>query len=178
MNTTKTNKTQQMVFASIFLALSLLLPFLTGHIPYIGRALLPMHLPILLCGFVCGPIYGLFVGAISPILRSVLFGMPPLFPVAISMAFELAAYGFFTGLLYKKLKHNTVNIYISLIVSMILGRIVWGAVQFILALLFKINFGFKLFFAGAFINAIPGIIVQIILIPIIVITLRKTKWLS
>lgn len=81
----------------------LVLPFFTAQIPSIGSMLLPMHIPVLICGFVCGGPYGLLVGAIVPLLRSVMFGMPPML-VAIPMAFELAAYGFMTGFLIKSSK--------------------------------------------------------------------------
>ena len=87
----------------IMLALALVLPFLTGQIPEIGSMLCPMHLPALLCGFMCGWPWGLAVGLISPLLRSVIFGMPPMFPTAVSMAFEMAAYGAVSGLLYRLL---------------------------------------------------------------------------
>jgi uncharacterized membrane protein len=84
--------------AGLFLALGLVMPFLTGQIPSLGNKLLPMHIPVLLCGFVCGGPTGLIVGFILPILRSVLFSMPPMYPMAMSMAFELAVYGFVQGL--------------------------------------------------------------------------------
>ena len=87
------------VFAAAFLALALMLPFLTGQIPQIGSMLSPMHIPVLLCGFVCGWPWGLAVGVVAPPLRSVLFGMPPMYPTALCMAFELAAYGAVAGLM-------------------------------------------------------------------------------
>ena len=88
-------------FSSICIALGIILPFLTGQIPEIGSMLLPMHIPVLICGFICGWKYGLLVGLITPLLRSVSFGMPPIYPTAIAMSFELAAYGFISGLLFK-----------------------------------------------------------------------------
>lgn len=94
---------KKITFAGMFLALALLLPFLTGQIPQIGNALSPMHIPVLLCGFVCGGPLGLVVGFIAPLLRYMLFGMPPIFPTGIAMAFELAIYGLAAGLLYKRL---------------------------------------------------------------------------
>ena len=94
---------QNLVLASMFLALAFVLPFLTGQMPTLGNALCPMHIPVLLCGFICGPVWGLTIGAVSPIVRSLIFSMPPLFPIAVSMAFELAVYGFVAGILYKSL---------------------------------------------------------------------------
>lgn len=167
--------TKQLTLSGLFLALGLLMPFLTAQIPNIGKSLLPMHIPVLLCGFVCGWPYGLIVGLIVPVFRSMLFGMPPMFPTAVAMAFELAAYGCMTGLLYKLLPKKSVSIVISLILSMICGRIVWGGVSFFLYGLGETAFTWELFMAGAFLNAIPGIVIQIIIIPIVVVALSKAK---
>ena len=162
-------------FAALFLALCMVLPFLTGQIPQIGSALSPMHIPVLLCGFVCGWQYGLIVGFIAPLLRFVLFGMPPIFPTGVAMAFELAAYGVLSGVLYRVFDKKVINIYISLVLAMLGGRIVWGVVQFILSLFVGFEFTFATFLAGAFVSAVPGIICHIAIIPVIVIALRKTK---
>lgn len=160
--------------ASMLLALALVMPFLTGQIPQIGSMLCPMHIPVILCGYICGAPWGLAVGFIAPLFRSVMFGMPPLFPTAFSMAFELAAYGFISGLLYRKLKKNKLNIYISLIASMITGRLVWGVVQLCCVGLDVSKFSLSVFWTGAIVNAIPGIIIQLILIPVLVMVLEKT----
>ena len=174
--TDMTSTTKKITFAGMFLALALLFPFLTGQIPQIGSALSPMHIPVLLCGFVCGGPYGLVIGFIAPLLRFMLFGMPPIFPTGIAMAFELAAYGMAAGLLYKILPKKIPYIYVSLVLSMLIGRVVWGIAMFIIALLAaNIQFGFAAFLAGAFIKAVPGIILHIILIPIIIIALKKAK---
>ena len=168
----KTN-VKTLVLAALFLALALVLPFLTGQIPEIGSMLCPMHIPALLCGYFCGWPWGLAVGLIAPILRSLLFCMPPMFPVAICMAFELATYGAISGLLYSKLPHNKVSIYISLLIAMVAGRLVWGVARFLCAGLNVSAFGLSAFWAGAITTAIPGIIVQILLIPVIVMALEK-----
>ena len=167
--------TKKLVLSGLFLAIGLLLPFLIGQIPSLGRRLLPMHIPVLLCGFVCGWPYGLIVGFILPVFRSVLFSMPNMFPDAIAMAFELAAYGCITGLLHKLLPKKKAFIFVSLILSMICGRIVWGCVSLILYGFGGTAFTWELFLAGAFINAIPGIVIQIIIIPVIVVALSKAK---
>ena len=96
----KTN-VKKLILAALFLAMAQVLPFLTGQIPEVGSMLCPMHIPALLCGFFCGWPWGLMVGFVAPILRSVTFGMPPMFPVAICMAFELATYGAVSGALYE-----------------------------------------------------------------------------
>ena len=166
----------RMILSGLFIALGLVLPFFTGQIPQIGSMLLPMHIPVLICGFVCGWPYGLVVGLITPLLRSLIFTLPPLFPGAVAMAFELAAYGCMTGLLYKLLPKKPVFIYVTLILAMLIGRVVWGIVTFALVVGFAGNaFTFQAFLAGAFINAVPGIIVQIVLIPLIILALRKAN---
>lgn len=167
--------TKNMVTAAVFLALGMVLPFFTGQIPTIGSMLLPMHIPVLICGYVCGWQWGLLVGLIVPILRSMTLGMPPMMPVAAAMSFELAAYGASTGLLYEKLEKNTISIYISLIGAMIFGRIVWGLVSMVLYGIMGNAFSVQIFLSGALLKAVPGIILQLVLIPVIIITLRKAK---
>lgn len=164
---------RRMTYAALYLAIAMVLPFVTGQIPEIGSMLCPMHIPVLLCGFVCGWPWGLAVGFIAPLLRSVIFGMPPMFPGAAAMAFELAVYGGMSGLLYRLLPRAKGNIYFVLIISMIAGRIVWGIVRVILAGLSGNSFSWALFIAGAFTNAIPGIILQLILIPVLVMVMER-----
>ncbi|MDO4739151.1 MAG: ECF transporter S component [Eubacteriales bacterium] len=164
---------RKLVFSALFLALGLLLPFLTGQIPQIGSKLSPMHIPVLLCGFVCGWKWGLIVGAVVPLLRSALFGMPPMMPTAAAMAFELAAYGFAAGMLYKLLPKTAANVYAALVGAMIVGRIVWGAAAFALNSAMGAQFGWQAFAAGAVLNAVPGIILHIAIIPPIVLALRR-----
>ncbi len=171
----KSSSTNKLVLAAMFLALALLLPFLTGQIPEIGSMLLPMHIPVLLCGFFCGWPYGLAVGVISPLLRSLLFGMPPMYPTAVAMVFELAIYGLMTGLLYKRFPKNIGFCYLTLLISMIAGRVVWGAVSFALYGLSGTAFTMDIFMAGSVIKALPGIAVQLVLIPALVMALDRTK---
>lgn len=167
------NRYLPLVYSAVCLALCMVLPLLTGQIPQIGSALSPMHIPVLLCGFLCGPLYAAVVGAIAPLLRFVLFGMPPLFPTGAAMCFELAAYGLISGLLYRNLPRSAFSIYASLIVAMLGGRMVWGVVQLALSGLAGTSFTFPMFIAGAFTKAIPGIIVHIALIPPLVMALEK-----
>ena len=166
---------KKLTLSGMFLALCLVLPLLTGQIPEIGSALSPMHIPVLICGFVCGWPYGLAVGFIAPLLRFALFGMPPIFPEGVAMAFELAVYGAATGILYKLLPKKIYNIYLVLVSSMLLGRVVWGAAMFIIAGLTSSKFQFTDFLAGAFIAAVWGIILHILLIPLVIFALEKAK---
>ena len=156
------------------LALCLLLPFLTGQIPQIGSALCPMHLPVLLAGFLCGPWWALVTGLAAPLLRHLLFSMPPLL-TAIAMSFELGTYGVVSGLLYRRLPKNLAGIYISLITAMITGRIIWGIVRVAMTGMAGEAFTWAMFLAGAFTTAIPGIIIQLILIPVLVTAIRKSQ---
>ena len=169
------NDIRKLTLAAMFLALAFVLPFLTGQIPQIGAMLCPMHIPVLLCGFFCGAPWGLAVGFLAPLLRSFIMGMPPMFPKAFCMAFELAAYGFVAGWLHYKLPKKKGCVYVSLLCAMILGRIVWGIAMFACMGLDASKFGMAAFVAGAFTNAIPGIILQLILIPILVILLEKSN---
>ena len=114
---------RKLTFSALFLALAMVLPFITGQIPEIGKSLCPMHILALLCGFLCGWPWGLAVGFIAPLLRSVVFGMPKFFPDAVVMAFELATYGGTAGLLYRLLPRKKLSIYIALIVAMLAGTL-------------------------------------------------------
>ena len=178
MQTKANSPARNIVLAALFLALAFVLPMLTGHVPQIGAMLCPMHFPVLLAGFVLGGPWGLAVGFIAPLLRSVLFGMPPMFPTAVSMAFELATYGFVSGVVYRKVKHTLPMTYATLLTAMVAGRIVWGVVRFVLAGLTGSSFPFSAFLAGALLNALPGIIAQLILIPLILTALQKAKVLE
>ena len=168
----------KMVLAAAFLALAYVMPFLTGQIPEIGSMLCPLHIPVLLCGFICGWPWGLAVGFIAPLLRSFMLGMPPLFPKALCMAFELAAYGAVTGLMHRLLPRKKPYIYVSLLTAMIIGRLIWGAAMFTCFGLTGESFTFAAFLAGAITNAIPGIIIQIVLIPVLVMVLENPKVLN
>ena len=167
--------TRKLVYAAACLALALVLPFLTGQIPTIGKMLSPMHIPVFLCGFLCGWQWGLLVGFVAPILRSLLFAMPKMYPSAIAMTFELATYGALAGILYKRLPRKPWSVYVTLLAAMVGGRLVWGAARYILAGLDGSEFPFSAFLAGAVLNAIPGIILHIILIPVLVLVLERAK---
>lgn len=170
-------QTKKLVLAAFLMALGIVLPFLTGQIQQIGNMLLPMHIPVLLCGFLCGWQYGLAVGFCTPLLRSALFGMPPLMPTAAAMAVELAVYGLMTGILYRKLPKKTPYLYVSLLGAMIAGRIAWGIVGIPLYGMAGNGFSVQIFLSGALLNAIPGIILQIVLLPIIMMALTRAGFL-
>ena len=165
---------KRLVYSAMCLALCLVLPFLTGQIPEVGSMLLPMHIPVLLCGFLCGGGWGAAVGFTAPLLRHMIFSMPPM-PGCISMAFELAAYGLVVGLLYKRLGKGLKGIYVSLLCAMVAGRLVWGAAQMVIMGLNGGQFPLSAFVAGAVTSAIPGIVLQLVLLPVLVKALEKAK---
>lgn len=174
----KKRNVKNLVSAAVCLALCMVLPFLTGQIPQIGSALSPMHIPVLLAGFLCGPWWAMAVGAIAPLLRFFLFHMPKLYPTGIAMCFELAVYGLVSGLLYRCLPKHPVNIYVSLISAMAAGRVVWGVARVLLSGVSGEPFTWAMFMAGAFLNAVPGIIVHIVLIPLLVMALKRAGFLE
>lgn len=170
------DKIKKLTLSGMFLGIGLVLPFVTGHIPQIGKMLLPMHIPILLCGMICGWRYGLLVGIVTPLLRSLLFGMPALYPNAVGMTFELATYGMVVGLMYGLLKGaELIRVYGALITAMVAGRVVWGIARVIMLGLTETPFSWQLFISGAFLTAFPGIILQLVLIPAVMIALKRAK---
>lgn len=163
----KTNA-RKMILSAVFLSLGVVLPFFTGQIKEVGDTLLPMHIPVMLCGLICGGKFGFIVGLILPPLRAVTVGMPPLYPNAVWMALELATYGFTIGFLYASFhKKQMWWLYGSLIISMLCGRIVWGIAKAVLLGISGKAFPMQAFIAGGFLDAFPGIILQLILIPAI-----------
>ena len=167
---------KKLVLSAMFLAIGLVLPFFIGQIPAIGKMLLPMHIPVLLCGLICGWQWGLGVGFVLPLLRSLLFSFPAMYPNAIGMAFELAVYGLVVGYLYAHSKWQCVKaLYKCLIPAMIAGRLVWGAVMIVLMGLGGSAFTWQLFIGGAVLNALPGIALQLVLIPAVMVLLDRTK---
>lgn len=155
--------------SAMFLSLGILLPFLTGQIKEIGDTLLPMHIPVMLCGIICGWQYGFVVGGILPFLRAVTVGMPPIYPNAVWMAAELATYGFVVGFLYFAFhKKQMWWLYICLLISMVSGRIVWGITKAILLGVANKAFTLQAFIGGGIIDSFPGILLQFILIPTII----------
>lgn len=165
----------KLVLSAMFVTIGIVLPFFTGQIQQIGNMLLPMHLPVFLCGLICGWQYGTAIGFVLPIMRSLMFGMPHLYPNAVSMAIELAFYGMVAGLIYSLFKkQNTLSVYAAMLPSMLLGRAAWGMTQIVLLGIDGNVFTWQMFMAGAFLNAIPGIVLQLVLIPAIISALHHT----
>ncbi len=175
MTTTKKSRLlRQMTTSALCLTLCLVLPFLTGQVPQIGGMLCPMHLPVLLCGFLCAPGWATAVGVIAPLLRGVLFSMPPLYPTGLAMSLELATYGAVSSLACRALPKRTPFLYASLLIAMLAGRVVWGAARAVMSGAGGAAFTWQLFLAEGFVNAVPGIAVQLLLLPPLVLALRKS----
>ena len=173
------NRLKYLIYTAIFLALGFILPMLIGQIPTIGKALLPMHIPIFLCGMICGWQYGALLGFILPLLRSLIFSVPIMYPTAIAVAFEMATYGLVVGLIFGLSKKKfIISIYVSMLIAMCLGRIVRCVAEIVLLNLKGNAFVWKTFATSVILSSIPGIILQLILIPIVIITLKKTKVLN
>ena len=167
--------TKNLTLSAMFLAIGMVLPFLTGQIPQIGNMMLPMHIPVLLCGVICGCKYGAVLGFILPLIRYMVFGMPVLFPTGMAMAFEMLTYGLVIGLVYSLSRWKCiVSLYRALIAAMISGRLVWAVAQMVLLGVSGGAFTMKMFLAGAFFNAVPGIIIQLVLIPAVMVALGRT----
>lgn len=167
-------KHKNLILSALFLALGAVLPLFTAQIKEIGDTLLPMHIPVLFCGLLCGPKYGLLVGLVLPFFRGVIFGMPPLYPNALWMAIELATYGGVIGILYKKIGQKSVlSLYACLLSAMVAGRITWGIAKAILLGVADKPFTWEAFFAGGVVDALPGIIIQLVLIPTVMLLIQK-----
>ncbi len=168
----RNEKVYNLVLAGFLIALGIMLPQLIGRIQILGQSLLPMHFPVLICGLVCGWKYGGVCGIVVPITASLIFTMPPLFPIAVAMAFELAAYAIIAAVCYKKMK---MNIYLSLIISMLGGRIVYGIVNYLLMMINSQTYSLEVYFTTTFVNGIVGMIAQIIIVPLLVIAIQKAS---
>lgn len=155
-------KTLNIVYAGLFLALSIILPYILHFAgSSLGSVFLPMHIPVLLAGFICGPLYGAIVGILAPLLNHSLNNMPPI-PILWFMIFELFVYGLVAGILYEKLKLNYI---ISLVGSMIAGRVMYAFSILFVTNILNITLPPYINAAIATTKGVPGIIIQLVLIP-------------
>lgn len=171
----KMSSVKRICIAAICVALCYLLPVVL-HPLGLGTLISPMHIPVLLCGIVCGAGYGLLCGILGPALSSVLSSMPPA-SMLMSMIPELAVYGLVTGLCMRfiRTKHLSADLYIALSVAMVLGRIAGGIAKAFVYMGGGKSFTLALWVSSYFVGTLPGIITHLILIPLLVLTLMKTK---
>jgi niacin transporter len=153
------------------LALAILFPIVFHQFGMAGRYFLPMHIPVLLAGFISGPIAGMITGLLSPPLSFALTGMPPSYAVPL-MAIEQVLFGLTAGLFYYKLR---MNIYIALLISLILGRIGFAIGLLVLGLFLELPYGVKTYFSVAVVAGIPGMIIQLVFIPPIVAAVMRRE---
>lgn len=177
---TKMTHLTRAVTTAVCIALCVVLPLALHAIPNAGTLLSPMHIPVLLCGLVCGWQYGLICGILGPLLSSLTTGMPG-WGYLPTMMVELALYGLITGILIRLVRTGklAVDLYISLIVAMLAGRILTGIAR---ALIFAPRSGsaysMEAWATGYFVSSFPGIILQLILIPILYMALRRAKLIA
>ena len=168
------NSTKKIVLTALFVALGVALPQAFHMIPNAGSIFLPMHIPVLVSGFVVGPLFGCLCGVFTPVLSHLIFGMPPA-PILPQMICELAVYGLSCGLLWKyvKIENQLAKIYVTLVGAMLIGRVVYGIMN---ALVFRAGaYSLQAWLSAAFVTAVPGIIIQLILIPLLIFRLQKAN---
>ncbi|WP_053954940.1 ECF transporter S component [Inediibacterium massiliense] len=163
-------KSKEIIVSGLFIAIGVLLPMAFHAFGSMGKILLPMHIPVFIGGFFLSPIFAFIVGAVTPIMSGVLTGMPVLFPMAVIMAFELGTYGLIISLFSRKRRKPVM---IPLLVSMIGGRIVAGITVYFLSLLFGLKMNPILFVKGGILTGLPGIVVQMVLIPVVIYGLNR-----
>lgn len=174
-------KIKRLTFGGLLLAVTILLPqafHLTG-IPASGAVFLPMHIPVLLSGFLLGPAYGLLIGCLGPLISFLLTDMPSAARLPFMIG-EVGFYGFSSGLLYHTLHFSKkkFGITISLIGAMISGRIIYTLMLVIFTYLLHIPCGGPAAAITAFVTGIYGIIIQLLLIPAILYSLKKGGFLD
>ena len=171
----KFNSVHRTVLAALFTALCVVLPIAMHMIPDAGTVFLPMHIPVLMCGLICGVPYGFLCGLLGPALSCLLTGMPPMV-ILPAMMVECATYGAVAGLVLKfvRTKNLTADLYIALIAAMIAGRVVSGIAK---ALIFTPGITMTAWVTASFVTALPGIVIQLLLIPQVVRLLTKAQYL-
>jgi Protein of unknown function (DUF1393). len=167
-------KTKYLTMTAVCIALGVVLPRAFHAIPNAGSVLLPMHIPVLLCGLICSWQYGLACGILTPVLSHLITGMPPMAYLP-PMIVELAVYGLLAGILVRviKTKNFLLNTYASLLIAMIGGRICYGIVN---ALIFRAGkYSMQIWLTSGFVTALPGIVIQLVVIPALCLALKKAK---
>lgn len=168
------SQVKRLVFAGLCAALGVVLPIAFHSVQNAGAIFLPMHIPVLLCGLICGWPYGLACGVLAPLLSHLLTGMPPA-AILPGMLIELAVYGLVSGLMMKRIRIGKYlwDIILSLIIAMILGRVTYGVLNSFIFMAGK--YSLSIWLSAAFVTGLPGIAIQIVLIPALVLALEKAK---
>ena len=168
------NYLKRSITAAMLIALCVVFPMAFHAVPYAGRTLLPMHIPVLLAGLICGPLFGFIVGAAGPLLSHFFTRMPPSIMVA-PMMIELATYGLVAGVMINivRTRRLSVDLYVSLIAAMLVGRVVAGIAQVVY--FFEGTYALTMWTTAYFVTAFPGIIIQLLLVPSLIIALEREK---
>ncbi len=163
--------TKKLTMTAMMIALGLVLPPVIRMIPNGGVLFSPMHISPLLTGLVIGPVEGIIVGLICPLLNHLLYGMPQ-GTTLIGMCFELPVYGLVSGILMNVLKSqkDQVKVYLSLIIAMLCGRIVGGIVQ---SIVLGSTYTLQVWITSYFVSTFPAIIIHLILLPVVYFSLNK-----
>lgn len=169
---------KKIIASGVCLALAMLLPFLTFQSQQLGRIFSLMHIPIFIAAFICGWKYGVIIGILAPIIRSISFGLPPLYPTALSMAIELAIYGALAGLIYERLHYKKISVYPALICAIIIGRSVGGLITCFLMSTVGNEISIVAYIINSFTEGLPGIICHIAVVPPLVYMLKKMQFIS
>lgn len=174
-------KIKKLALTSVFIAIGIIIPILFHSVSMFGKIFLPMHIPVILCGIICGPVFGVTAAIMTVILSSIITGMPPLYPMAVIMIFELITYAIVSGVIIRLLRNrlNTIiTLYISLVVAMLLGRLILGIASVIFIGILGTGYSMEAFITGAFVTGLTGIIIQLILIPWLIIILNKAHLIN
>ena len=169
---------KKMIITAVLLALGMVLPLLLGQVKVLGQAISPLHIPVLICGLTCGWPWGLGLGIVLPVLRSAVFGMPPMVPTAVCMAVEMGVYGLLTGLMYPVLRKRMGQfpaILVAMLIAMVAGRIAGGATQAVIMGIRGGSYTFEAFVASYFVGTAVGAVLHLIIVPVVVIALEKAK---
>ncbi|MFA5542347.1 MAG: ECF transporter S component [Bacilli bacterium] len=167
----------KIVMGGLFIAIGAILPQLF-HIAQLGTVVSPMHFPVILGGLILGLKYGFAVGVLTPLVTALIFGKPPLFPAGFAMALELGVYGFIAGLIntnFKFSKNIYINLYAILISAMLLGRIVAILTNSVFYLVGSSDDNFMEFLATLFVTGLPGIVLQVLMIPPLYLRIKSIK---
>lgn len=167
--------TEKLTFSSVCLACCFFLPMLTASSPEVTAMLCLMHFPVMICGMMCGAPWGVAVGVTAPILRSLMFHMPTMYPLAVAMCVEMGVYGFICGLEANDPRKSPGNIFLDLILAMVAGRVAWGAAMVFFALISDVPFSVELY-KEAVLNTWPGVILQLMSLPPLIVFLQTAYY--
>jgi len=165
------SENKKLTFSSLCLGLCFVLPLLTAGNTQAATMLCLMHFPVMVCGMMCGAPWGVAVGVTAPILRSLMFELPPMFPQAVSMCLEMGTYGLVCGLLANDSRKEAFHVFFDLLLAMLAGRAVWGICMAVFTVFSDMQFSLLLF-QESVMDTWPGIILQLMSLPPLIVYLQ------